>query len=341
MTKFMNLQTSNQTVVEVAYRYSDKTRERIHTLRKEQWTIIITAIMFGLTFNLVSHFIGSFYDDTIEFVTLSYRGMVAFAAIIFTGILMMFLIKGDLGDECRKESQIQMSFFFNKDSGKPYAVLNYIPAARLAIEFEKSHDKQKENLTRLVKDASATRNITNLIPLLEFLTIYEITHRQIPITGESVLSPIKDKIRLKTPPLAGHLRAYDFKIPGVFSLDYKQHANGGRIDITWRNGYHGKMSIDFEFNLGFRYLRDKDLTLTPKPGLFLQLFELIVIINLKSEFSPLKLLLKKSNTEGLITWTNHLSDRLVKTTDWNHFIQPIEQFVEQTYSSIPLFEANE
>jgi len=45
--------------------------------------------MFGLTLNLVSDFIGSLYDNTIEFVTLSYRGMVAFAAIILTGILMI------------------------------------------------------------------------------------------------------------------------------------------------------------------------------------------------------------------------------------------------------------
>lgn len=107
------------------------------------------------------------------------------------------------------------------------------------------------------------------------------------------------------------------------------------------DGYHGKMSIDFEFSLGFRYRRDKDLTPTPKPGLFLHLFELLVSINMKSEFSSLRLFLKESNTEDLITWTNHLFDRLVNTADWNHFIQPIEHSVEQTYSSIPLFESND
>ncbi len=337
----MNLQMGIQTVVDVERRHPDNTTERIHRLRKEQWNIIITAILFGLTLNLIADFISSLYDSSVEPSTLLIRGIVAGLAIALTGVLMLSLILRDMRDECKTECEIQLSFFFNRDTGIPYPVYYYFPSDRLAIEFDKAPEEQKENLAQLVKDAAASRDFANLIPFLELVTIYEITHRQVPIDGESVLIPFKDKIRLVQPPLGLYLRAYDFKVPGCFDLEYKQHEKGGKLDITWKSGYHGDMSIGFEFSQGYRFLVDKDLTLGPKPGQSLRLYELITTINLKAKFSPLRLFIKRSNTEKLIKWSNRLSNRLVDTADWSHFIQPYEQSEKRTTYSISLFEANE
>ena len=338
----MNLQTKNQSVVEVENQYSGEAQNQIRIIRKDQWTIIITAITFGLTLNLISDFLGSFYDNTIEPVTFWYRGLLALIAGIITIISMGYLVWREYRKHCEKESQIEMMFFFNEDSGEPYFVPNYIPVDRLAGEYAKSPDKQKELLVQLVKKVSEVQaDISPLVPLLEYLTIYEITHRQIPSNGISKLSSIKDLIRLKTPPIGRHIRAYGFKIPGEFSLDYQQCPKGGSITISWKDGYHGKVTIDFEFLKGYIHRRNRDLLLVDKPGSSLHLLRFIVQIKIKSKFSWLRLFFRRGNTEKLIMWTNRLSDRLIQTADWNQFIKPYEEAEKQKFISIPLFEANE
>ena len=310
---------SIQIVVDVAYPYSDNTSKRIHRLRKEQWDIIITAIVFGLTLNLLSDFISSFYDSSVESITLLYRGVVASLAIGFTIVIMICLIIRNMRDECKTERKIQLSFFFDADTGIPYPVDRYIPAARLEIAFTNSGEKQKENLTQLVKNASKSRDIKELIPILELLTLFEITQRSVPIDGESVFFPLKDKLRLEHPLTGLQLAGYYFKVPGCFDLEYKQYEKSASIDITWKNGYHGKMSIDFVFDYSFLILSEKYLTLVPKPNQLLHIFQLISHVNIRTNFSPLRLFFRKSNIEQLINWSNQLSDRLVHTADWDHF----------------------
>ena len=106
-------------MVEVAIQYSDDTPIRIKKLRKEQWDIIITAILFGLTLNLVADFINSFADPSIQTMTIFYRGVVASVAFLVTIGVMVLVVIRNFREECVKEREIELVFFFNSDTGEP------------------------------------------------------------------------------------------------------------------------------------------------------------------------------------------------------------------------------
>jgi hypothetical protein len=327
-------------VVDLAYQYADKTSLQIRKLRKDQWDIIITAILFGLTLNLIADFISSIYDPLVPPITLLFRGIVALLATSITVGIMAYLIIRDFRLECKKEIRTQLVFFFDEETGIPYPVKYYYPADRLAIEFEKSDDKQKKTLSQLVKTAASSLDYAKLVPFLEILTIYELTYSKVPVDGESSSIPFKDRIHLKKPPIGLHFAAYNFKIPGYVDFDYQSSETGGCINLVWKNGYHGRMAIEFKYTQGGHYSLDKELTLSPRDGQRLVLYELISDIVVKTNFSPVRLFLGMGNVEKLINWSNNLTDRLVETADWNHFIQPYEQAERKRTYSIPLFEAH-
>ncbi len=291
-------------MVEVAIEYSDNTSRRITRLRKEQWNIIMTAILFGLTLNLVADFINSFVDPSVLPMTILYRGVVALVAFLVTIGVMVYLVIRDFREECEKERAIDLRFFFNSETGEPYSGTHYHPTDRLEMVFARSYQKQKEELTKLVKEASVTLDNSKLLPFQELLTIYELTHREVPFEGEFESIPFKDKVDLKQALIGNNItvyQAYDFKVPGSFDADYdyqksvpKGPLTRGTLTIDWKNGYHGKMTIEFEYSQGFIGQHDKDLLLRPSPG-HLSVYYLVTNIVVKTEFSPVRLFFRRSN----------------------------------------------
>jgi len=328
--------------VEVAIQYSDDTPIRIKKLRKEQWDIIITAILFGLTLNLVADFINSFADPSIQTMTIFYRGVVASVAFLVTIGVMVLVVIRNFREECVKEREIELVFFFNSDTGEPYSSSYYHPTDRLAIEFTRSDQKQKTELTKLVKDASVRLDNSKLLPFQELLTIYELTHREHSFEGQSERISFKDKVALKQSLIGEHILAYDFKVPGSFDSDYdyqksvpKGPLTKGTLTIDWKKGYHGKMTIEFEYTQGVILQNDRDLLLRPRIG-FLKVYKLITNIVVKTEFSPMRLFFRRSNVEALIDWSNRLCNRLLDTADWKHYIQPYEEAERKSIHSVLL-----
>ncbi len=326
----------------MAKQYSDDTSRRITRLRKEQWNIIITAILFGLTLNLVADFINSFVDPSVLPMTILYRGVVALVAFLVTIGVMVFLVIRDFREECVKEREIELTFFFNTDTGEPYSGSYYHPTDRLAMEFERANQKQKTELTKLVNEAYATLDNSKLLPFQELLTIYELTHREVPIDGESERISFMDKVALKQSPIGDYFRAYDFKVPGSFDSDYvyqKSEPKGpltkGNLTINWKNGYHGKMTIEFEYSQGFIGQHDIDLLRRPSSG-HLSVYYLVTNIVLKTEFSPVRLFFRRSNVEVLIEWSNRLYNRMLDTADWRHYIEPYEEAERKSIHSVRL-----
>ncbi|MBN2228940.1 MAG: hypothetical protein JW779_05040 [Candidatus Thorarchaeota archaeon] len=331
-------------MVEVAYQYSDDTSKRIRGLRKEQWNIIITAVLFGLTLNLIADFVNSFGDPAIALVTILYRCVVAMIAVLVTIGVMTCLVIREFHEECEKEREIELDFFFNQETGEPYSETHYPPTDRLAIVFARSNQEEKEELTELVKEAAAKRDTSKLLPFHELLTIYELTHRRVPFEGESETISFMDKIELKQSPIGSKdsvYHAYSFKIPGWFDSEYGKFDTTGTLPkktliINWKKGYHGKMTIEFEYTQGFIYHQDKDLLLRPISG-HLSLYRLVTNIVMKTKFSPMRLFFRKSNVEMLIEWSNNLYNRLLDTADWKHHIQSYENEERKSAYSITLF----
>ncbi len=150
--------------------------EHIHRVRGEQWTIIITAILFGLTLNLTSDFISSVYDVSVDSATLAVRGIVAGLASLVTIATMWWLAVRSLSPLCKVQRDIQVSYFFDTDTGYPHDVPGYPPTERVLSEFARSTEKQKEEFSQAIRKAgestkSATSELPNLVPFLELLTM--------------------------------------------------------------------------------------------------------------------------------------------------------------------------
>ncbi len=318
--------------------------ERIQRIRGEQWNIIITAILFGLTLNLISDFISSSYDISVDPTTWATRGGVAGLASLSTVLIMWRLAVRTLRPSCKIEREIQISYFFDRDTGLPHRVVGYPPSEKFLFEFTRSTEKQRDEFTQTIRKASesptsATSELLDLVPFLELLTISEITHRREPFDGEYEPKPLKDKIRMKKSPIGQHIQPYAFKAPGAYVLDYSQQEKGGRIDLQWKNGCSGRVSISFEFTVGFVHKQRENLKLEPITGEKLHLFELISRIHLQTNFSPTRLLFKISNVEKLINWSKQLINRLVSTADWDTFTRPYKEAKENSESSGVLYQA--
>jgi len=212
--------------------------------------IIITAVVFGFTLNIISDFILSFpilLVDTFMFGWYFFWSGVSFLGTLY---LLYRLFSLYLGDDSSIEHEFMIAIVWGAKDGSPRRRRDtgYNPQVKAPAIFAALDDKSKERIQEVVKSGPEALQESSLpIQLSEVLFLDNLT--LLMSIGKNIFPSIPLHTILKTENVfvTSDLANTDFHYFGEWKANCEVAKNGSRtLRISWKGPFHGSVSFKIE-----------------------------------------------------------------------------------------------
>ena len=306
------------------------TRERISRDRRALNEIVVTAIIFGFSLNIIADFFTGL-PATLN----PYNIVLTVFAVVLTGLSFIHLAKQYLGDDCKVEWSFSASLYWNSETASLIQTDSlYLTQeiARFLLTKDKVRKKvQPDALFKLQPDKIQQKRLPVLLDFFESIIRYWIRDSEFykepkPV---SITSPESSKL-LKDPLFL--IAANTVQIPGNYSISRKIiDAKSLILEVKWSKDQHGSLIfkvtpevISLYKDTSEDYIEPVSLTkliFASAASSFAEFFgenvnqSKIVSCQFNVEvsgiFSPLRLQFGNTDVESLIEWAENLEGKTV------------------------------
>ncbi|MHA2264198.1 MAG: hypothetical protein ACXAEN_17530 [Candidatus Thorarchaeota archaeon] len=303
--------------------------------RRRLIDVIVTAVIFGFTLNILSDYIMSYplyLQDSVLFIR---NTILAVGSIFCTILLLIWISWMDVKDMSQINQEHTVHLMWYNDTGEPPLIDDFWAQGRFYYAYHGwVSDSFRGETIRSLKDVSVKTRHENNIPsqnVSESLVTYlwvallialvgSIPKEEYGMKNESTIamSELVDDSILTVEPL----KKLKVKIPGhVKLIDPKEEGNKHKIILQWHDGYNGSLEISIELvNSGrvFYHLPDFEMDVWELTDLEDKIEDADRIdyssfkIRFKGSYGRIHLALNLSSTDEVMAWTSDLLQNLRK-----------------------------
>ena len=315
--------------------------------------MVITAIVFGLSLNLLADFMSGIPVT----LTNPYSLILAAFSILLTAFSFLKMVNQYLGDECHIKGEFVASFVWNTVTGDPIEtkpVCLFQEISRVILESGKIN-----TLSYIKSDGRAHEGTAKPFRAEKFLVLCEAVlrfwlrdSRYFDTTNLPVIDR-PEKVELLSNPKT-IISLNTIEIPGKHRIDTKKLDDDSLVlEIRWSDEYYGTLRFTATPEVKILdesggEIRDSShlwsliafsgLVPNHKPS---DVAACVFRIEVEGSFSPLKLQVGKPRLVELIEWTNALLERtafldLIKTVMLERSMKAAQERARRAAMGLPV-----